>query len=115
MRFRTVALLVILLASAGVALAQETTGTLRGRVGDAQGLPVPGAAVTASGPQGSKSAVSDADGRFSIPFLTPGVYAVRAELPGSSQLSRGRSSSASARQRTCRSGWKSAESRRPFW
>jgi carboxypeptidase family protein/TonB-dependent receptor-like protein len=82
MRFRTVALLVILLASASVALAQETTGTLRGRVSDAQGLPVPGAAVTASGPQGSKSGVSDADGRFSIPFLTPGLYTVRVELTG---------------------------------
>ncbi|HXI28047.1 MAG TPA: carboxypeptidase regulatory-like domain-containing protein, partial [Vicinamibacterales bacterium] len=64
------------------ALAQETTGTLKGRVIDAQGLAVPGVTVTATGPQGAKTAVTDSDGRFSMPFLTPGSYAVRAELQG---------------------------------
>ena len=62
--------------------AQETTGTIQGRVVDAQGLAVPGATVTVTGPQGSKNTVTDADGRFTIPFLTPGIYAVRAELQG---------------------------------
>src|SRR5256885_1866749 len=64
------------------ALAQETTGTVRGRITDPQGLAVPGVTVTTTGPQGVKTTVSDADGRFSIPFLTPGVYTVRAELTG---------------------------------
>src|SRR3954452_4576425 len=64
------------------ALAQETTGSVRGRIVDAQGLAVPGVTVTATGPQGVKTTVSDTDGRFSIPFLTPGVYTVRAELTG---------------------------------
>lgn len=83
MRFRDVAaLLVLLLASTGIALAQETTGTIQGRLIDAQSLPVPGAAVTATGTQGAKTAASDADGRFNIPFLTPGLYDVRAQLQG---------------------------------
>jgi hypothetical protein len=72
----------VFLAGAATAVAQETTGTLQGRVIDTQGLAVPGASVTASGPQGTKSTVSADEGRFSIPFLTPGAYNVRVELQG---------------------------------
>src|SRR5688572_26445187 len=83
MRNRTSAVIVaLLLAVAGVASAQDTTGTLTGKLTDAQGLAVPGAAVTVTGPQGAKSFVSDAEGRFNAPFLTPGSYGVRAELQG---------------------------------
>jgi len=39
-------------------------------------------AVTATGPQGSKNTTTDSDGRFTLSFLTPGVYAVRSELQG---------------------------------
>src|SRR3954470_49320 len=67
--------------SSGVS-AQETTGTLRGRIVDPQGLALPGVSVVVTGPQGSKTVTSEADGRFTLPFLTPGVYAVRAELQG---------------------------------
>ena len=76
------ALLILLLTCSGITAAQETTGTIRGRVVDAQSLAVPGVTVTAAGPQGSKSAVSDSEGRFNIPFLTPGTYDIRAELSG---------------------------------
>ena len=62
--------------------AQDTTGTISGRVVDAQGLAIPGVTVTATGSQGVKEAVSDSDGRFTIPFLTPGAYALHAELQG---------------------------------
>jgi hypothetical protein len=62
--------------------AQETTGTLTGRVVDAQGLAIPGANVTITGGQGVKAAACDAQGRFSVPFLTPGTYTVRAEAKG---------------------------------
>ena len=63
-------------------VAQETTGTVRGRIQDAQGLSVPGVTVTVTGVQGSQNAVTDPDGRFNFPFLTPGTYRVRAELQG---------------------------------
>jgi hypothetical protein len=80
---RISALLVAMaLAVTSAAFAQEIGGTLSGRVLDAQKLPVPGVTVTATGPQGARTAVSDADGRFSLPFLTPGNYDLKAELQG---------------------------------
>jgi hypothetical protein len=83
MRRRIGALLVtIACGSAGLAAAQETTGTITGRTVDAQGLAVPGATVTVSGPQGQKTAITDGQGRFSFPFVTPGTYSVRTELQG---------------------------------
>jgi hypothetical protein len=72
----------VLAALAMPAFAQETTGTIKGRIVDAQGLAVPGANVTVTGPQGSKAVVTDTEGRFNIPFLTPGKYTVRTELQG---------------------------------
>ena len=82
MRARHLFILLAFALFASPLAAQETTGKIQGRVVDAQGLAVPGATVTATGLQGSKTTVTDAEGRFTIPFLTPGVYSVRAELQG---------------------------------
>ena len=83
MRNRTSAILVaLLLALVGVASAQNTTGTLTGKLTDTQGLAVPGATVTVTGPQGEKSFVTDGEGRFNAPFLVPGTYSIHAELQG---------------------------------
>jgi hypothetical protein len=80
---RFTACLLSLLALVGVAAAQETTtGSIQGTVVDPQGAPVPGAAVTVTSPQGAKSFVTDASGRFFAPFLVPGKYSVRIEMPG---------------------------------
>ena len=82
MRVRDLFIILLVALFGSTLFAQETTGKLQGRVADAQGLAVPGVTVTASGPQGNKTATTDADGRFTIPFLTPGVYVVRAQLQG---------------------------------
>jgi hypothetical protein len=67
----------------GRAMAQEaTTGTIEGQVVDAQGLSIPGATVIITGPQGAKTYITDAQGRFLAPFLTPGRHSVRVELQG---------------------------------
>jgi hypothetical protein len=60
------------------------TGTIRGAVVDAQGLPIPGATVTVAGPavQGSREAVTDMSGTYAIPALPPGTYDVKYELSG---------------------------------
>ena len=64
------------------ASAQETTGTISGRAVDTQGLILPGVTVTATGPQGVKTTVTDGEGRFTLAFLTPGSYTVQADLQG---------------------------------
>jgi hypothetical protein len=87
MRRIAIAVAVFLAGTIGV-LAQETTGTITGQVVDSQGLALPGVSVTIVGPQGEKSAVTDGDGRFNVPFLTPGKYGVRAELQGFKTIDR---------------------------
>lgn len=42
----------------------------------------------ATGPQGAKTATMDEDSRFSIPFPTPALYSVRAELSGFAPVER---------------------------
>ena len=60
MRLRSLAVLaIVLLAGVATAFAQGTTGTISGRVTDSQGLAMPGATVTAQGPQGTRSGVTD--------------------------------------------------------
>jgi hypothetical protein len=69
--------------AASVARAQEaTTGTIAGQVLDSQGLAIPGASVTVTSPQGQRTFVTDAEGRFHAAFLTPGAHDIRVELQG---------------------------------
>jgi hypothetical protein len=79
---------ILILLVAGTARAQQTTGSIDGRVVDNQNLPVPGATVTVTTPQGPRTLTSDAEGRFLAPFLTPGQYSVRVELQGFRPLDR---------------------------
>ena len=72
----------ILIVFGTAATAQETTGSLQGQVVDPQKLAVPGATVTVTGPQGARTFVTDGEGRWVAPFLTPGPYTVRVELQG---------------------------------
>jgi hypothetical protein len=89
MRARFLLAVLCVLVAAGVARAQETTtGSISGRVIDAQGLPVPGATVTVTTPQGPRDFTSDSDGRFFAPFLTPGVYELTVSLSGFRTLDR---------------------------
>ena len=77
------------LAVAGLAVAQETTsGSIQGQVTDAQGASVPGATVTLTSGQGVKTFVTDSNGRFFAPFLTPSMYTVKVELSGFSTVER---------------------------
>src|SRR5688500_6677371 len=77
---------VLALVSYGASAQETTSGSLAGQVVDAQGAAIPGATVTVTSNQGSKSFVTDANGRFFAPFLTPGRYSVKVELTGFSSL-----------------------------
>ena len=72
----------LVVAAAPAAAQDATTGTITGQVVDAQGLAIPGATVTITSPQGQRAFVTDTDGRFHAPFITPGRHSVSVELQG---------------------------------
>src|SRR5947209_9896836 len=60
-------------------------GTIAGQVADATGSVVPGVTVEASSPaliEGTRSTVSDSQGRYQISDLRPGAYKVTFSLVG---------------------------------
>jgi len=79
-------LIVACLVLTAVSTAQELqSGSIRGRVTDDTGQPLPGVSITISGPAliGKVTAVTNSEGMFRAPALTPGTgYEVRAELSG---------------------------------
>jgi hypothetical protein len=79
----TTLVLALVMAWAGVARAQGIqTGLLQGTVTDSGGLVLPGVSVTVTSPalQGTRDAVSDANGIYIIRGLPAGEYVVRFEL-----------------------------------
>ena len=77
--------LALVLLMTAVASAQTTpTGTVTGKVTDPEGLVLPGVTVTVTSPslQGSRTAVTSANGDFILPFLPAGDYKVVFELTG---------------------------------
>src|SRR5437899_2055949 len=74
----------ILTAASARAQTRATTADLTGIVFDQSRAVLPGVMVTATNTDTNqtRSATTDAVGHFTIPALPPGVYAVKAELPG---------------------------------
>jgi hypothetical protein len=79
---------VFVLATAVPAFAQgggaSSTGTIQGRVTDAQGAVLPGVTVTATSPSalGAQTTVTSETGNYRFPAIPPGVYTVTYELAG---------------------------------
>jgi hypothetical protein len=88
------AVVVGMLALAGPVFAQgggaSSTGTIQGRITDAQGAVLPGVTVTATSPSmpGVQTAVSSETGNYRFPALPPGTYALSYELSGFNPLKR---------------------------
>jgi len=75
----------LIFAMSLAASAQTTTGRLRGRVQDPDGVPMPGVTITLTGEALAGPpliAVSNEIGEFRYPTLTPGFYNLVAEMDG---------------------------------
>ncbi len=68
----------------------QTTGDIEGAVSDSNNSPLAGGSVEikSSALQGTRTAVTDAAGRFRFPALPPGDYAVVASLSGFTKVER---------------------------
>jgi hypothetical protein len=73
--------LALLLSATSVA-AQSLSGTISGRIVDAQGGALPGVLVTLVSRTGETTQTTDAQGDFRFLGLNPGMYEVRASLQG---------------------------------
>ena len=74
----------------GVAFAQQTSGTINGRVSDESGALIPGVEVALTSPavQGEKTTLTDEAGNYRFLLLPPGVYTVSYQLAGFQKLVR---------------------------
>ena len=77
---------VLLLASAGAAIAQEQTGNLYGSVTDTQGEALPGVRVELTGIGAPRTQFTNPQGQFRFLNLDPGNYALAASLEGFSTV-----------------------------
>ena len=86
-RLYLIAVLVMMSAICAFGQSQATTGNIEGRVLDPKEAAVPGATVTATNQQTGleKTTTSSDEGMFTISFLPPGPYTVRANASGFSQ------------------------------
>ena len=90
MRMKSVGIaLTALIALVGAASAQNPTGTLSGNVLSADApLPAVLASVTSAALQGTRTAMTTANGAYILPFLPPGDYQIKFELDGFLPLER---------------------------
>lgn len=73
----------VLLCGLPIAGFAQPSGILKGQVADESGAVIPGAKVTAAGPDGIvKTATTVADGTYTLTGLAPGDWSVSAASPG---------------------------------
>ena len=85
MRLRVVLVILVLLATiTPLAVAQITTATISGTIKDETGGVLPGVDIVVTNVETglTRSTVSDSQGYFAVPGLTPGRYEARASLQG---------------------------------
>ena len=80
---RALSLAVLLLSLAAPTLAQVQSGNVYGTVvSDSDRSPLPGVTVTLTGAGAPQAQATDAQGKFRFLGLSPGSYAVKAEIEG---------------------------------
>jgi hypothetical protein len=83
-KFLSIVFASLFLTSAAVSAQQSASSGLAGQVTDSSQAAVPGATVTVTnaGTNAQRTAVTDGEGRFSIPALPPAAYHIKVELQG---------------------------------
>jgi hypothetical protein len=83
-RTHLVRVVLLSLALASPAMAQDFRGAVEGRVTDNTGAAVPGATVTVTNTATNvaSTGVTNEQGNYAVPFLTAGTYTVAVELTG---------------------------------
>jgi hypothetical protein len=79
-------MLAVLLLFAGPSPAQQQSGNLYGTVAGEDGKPLPGVTLVLSGGGAPQVQTTDDQGRFRFLGLSPGLYALQADLQGYSSL-----------------------------
>lgn len=84
MSTKTVAWILALAVGAAPAFAQESRGTITGRVIDSSGAVVAGADVRVKNTETGAvvAAKTNDSGNYNVPYLVPGIYDIAAEAPG---------------------------------
>ena len=77
-------MILCLILSSSVMSQSRGTGAITGTVTDDEAVPLPGVTVTLNSDKlmGERSFVTDTNGSFRFPALPPGMYSLKAELPG---------------------------------
>ena len=83
-------MLVFVTSAAAQGGGASSTGTIQGRVTDAQGAVLPGVTVTATSPAliGQQTAVTSDTGNYRFPAVPPGTYELTYELSGFTNVKR---------------------------
>ena len=81
---RTTVAVVVMMCFTTLASAQQTTGTIFGKIVDEQGAVIPGASVSATNPSTgfNRTAVSDSEGIYRLNALPVGQYDLAVEIAG---------------------------------
>src|SRR4051795_2556870 len=82
--FKKVGLAIVLCLATAGALFAQATASISGRGIDQEGAVLPGVTVTVTNTAtgAARDTVTNGEGLYSVPALTPGNYNVRAELAG---------------------------------
>src|SRR4051795_10563402 len=83
-RAATLTLVGVILLCAGISAQESASSGITGQVVDSTKGAMPGASVTVIniGTNAQRVAVTDREGRFSVPNLPPATYRIRVELSG---------------------------------
>ena len=82
--FRSFWLIIFIMGFTSLSLAYTTTGTLKGKIIDSEGLPLPNAFIYLSSPAmlGIRIYITSETGNIYFPSLPPGIYRIMVEMPG---------------------------------